>query len=113
MVSFGKAFRIGLYITLIASTFYVITWAIVYNFFLPDFMDVYTQQTLRGMAATATPAEIQETTAEMAKYKEMYKNPLFFALLTYMEILPVGLIVSLITALILKRKNRKEQMAMA
>jgi len=40
----------------------------------------------------------------MTKFGEMYKNPFFNALITYTEILPIGLIVTLISALILKRK---------
>jgi hypothetical protein len=102
VISFGKAFRIGLFIALIASTMYVISWALVYNFIMPDFMDKYAAGVLKD--TTLSPAEVQAKSAEMAKYKEMYKNPVFFALFTYMEILPVGIVVSLIIALILKRK---------
>ena len=36
IISFGKAFRIGLYITLIASTIYVVAWLIDYYVFIPD-----------------------------------------------------------------------------
>jgi hypothetical protein len=38
----------------------------------------------------------------------MYKNPFFNAMMTYIEILPAGLIVTLISSLILKRKAEKE-----
>jgi hypothetical protein len=44
-------------------------------------------------------------TKEMADFSVMYKNPFVNAGMTYMEILPVGLLVSLISALILKRKT--------
>lgn len=107
VISFGKAFKMGLLIALIASTMYVIMWAFVYNFYMPDFMDKYCAQMIENARATSTPAEIQKLTEQMNTQKEMYKNPLFFVLFTYMEILPVGLIVSLITALILKRKTVK------
>ena len=104
VISFGKAFKIGLLIALIGSTMYVIMWSIVYNFYMPDFMDKYCAQMIESAKATSTPAALQQLTEQMNTQKEMYKNPLFFVLFTYMEILPVGLIVSLITALILKRK---------
>lgn len=104
-ISFGKAFLIGLFIALIASTLYLITWAFVYHNYMPDFMDKYTAQMLEQEKATATPAQLQAKVKEMNEFKEQYKNPFFFALMTYAEILPVGLIVSLITALILKRKK--------
>ncbi len=108
VISFGKAFGMGLLITLIGSTIYVIVWAFIYNLYMPDFMDKYWAQMQKAAQASGSAAEIQETTAEMVKYKELYKNPFFFTLITYAEILPVGLLVSLITALILKRKNKPE-----
>lgn len=108
LISFGKAFLMGLYICLIASTMYVIVWAFIYNVYMPDFMEKYSEQMLKAARATGTPAELQEKTAEMAKYKELYKSPFFFTLMTYAEIIPVGLLVSLITALLLKKRNKSK-----
>ncbi|TND05368.1 MAG: hypothetical protein FD123_3661 [Bacteroidetes bacterium] len=108
VVSFGKAFRIGLYISLIASTFYVGAWLIDYYCFVPDFMDKYVAYMLdSAKAAGASAADIAKQTEEFAGYKEMYKNPLFVILLTYMEVLPIGLVIAVISALILKRKTAK------
>ncbi len=104
VISFGKAFLIGLFISLIASTMYVITWAFVHHFFMPDFMEKYAAAMIESAKLKATPAELQKTIEQMNSYKEMYKNPFFFAMFSYLEILPVGLIVSLITAFVLKRK---------
>lgn len=106
VISFGKALGMGLLIALIGSTIYVIAWAFIYNVYMPDFMDKYWAQMQKAAQASGSATEIQETTAEMVKYKELYKNPFFFTLITYAEIFPVGLLVSLITALILKRKNK-------
>ncbi len=106
LISFGKAFKIGLYIALIGSTFYVVIWAFEFHFFMPDFMEKYSKQVVDDLIKSgATQTAIDAQVAEMGKYKEMYKNPLFFALFTYMEILPVGLLVTIISALILKKKN--------
>lgn len=105
IISFGKAFRIGLYITLIASSIYVITWLIDYYFFIPDFNEKYTEQMIGKLkAGGASEAEIATKTKELVSFSALYKNPLFNALMTYMEILPVGLLVTLISSLILKQK---------
>jgi hypothetical protein len=105
-ISFGRAFKIGLYITLIASTIYVICWMVGSALFAPDFMDKYIAHALEGMKkAGASQAMIDAQMKEMAQTAEMYKNPVIKALFTYMEIVPVGLLVSLIAALVLKRKQ--------
>ena len=105
VVSFGKAFKIGIFIVLIASTMYVVSWLICYFFFIPDFLDKYGAQEIERLkTAGATAAELQIKTKEIADFETMYKNPFFNALMTYAEILPVGIIVTLISSLILKRK---------
>lgn len=110
VISFGKAFRVGLYITLVASTVYVIVWLIDNYFFIPDFMEKYSAFMIDKLRASgASQDEIAKETAEMAKMTRMYKNPFFVIVMTYIEILPVGLLISLISALILKRKVPKYQ----
>ncbi|MBK6381621.1 MAG: DUF4199 domain-containing protein [Chitinophagaceae bacterium] len=105
VISFGKAFRIGLYITLIASTIYVVAWLIDFYVFIPDFADKYAAHMLEKLKSNgASAAEITSTTQQMDSFKEMYKNPVLVVLFTYIEILPVGLLLSLIAALVLKRK---------
>jgi hypothetical protein len=107
VISFGKAFKIGLYITLVASTIYVAVWLIDYYFFMPDFIDKYTVCVLRHATSEgATSLELEKKAAEMAKFKDLYKNPLFVVLITYSEVFPIGLVVSLISAFILKRKPK-------
>ena len=106
MINFGKAFKIGLFISLIASTIYVAGWLINYYCFIPDFMDKYAAAMIaKAKASSLSADELAKKTAEMAQMKEWYKNPLFVILMTYVEILPVGLIVALISALVLKRKK--------
>jgi Protein of unknown function (DUF4199) len=104
-ITFGAAFKTGLFITLIASTMYVITWMLLYHFLMPDYMEKYITHTIEQAKASGnSEVEIQAMITEMKPYQEMYKNPLFVMLLTYAEILPLGLIVTLISSFILKRK---------
>ncbi|MES2003599.1 MAG: DUF4199 domain-containing protein [Bacteroidota bacterium] len=106
VISFGKAFKVGFFISLIASTIYVIGWLINYYCFIPDFMDKYAAAMIaKAQASGITADQLAKKTAEMAQMKEWYKSPLFVILMTYVEILPVGLLVSLISALLLKRKK--------
>src|SRR3989344_4812298 len=46
LITFWKAFKIGLFIALISSTFYVVTWLIEYYAFMPDFMEKYSEHML-------------------------------------------------------------------
>ncbi len=104
VISFGKAFKIGAWIAFVASTVYVVVWLFYYYLFVPDWIDVYTAYCLKH---TPEP-ELAAKTAEMENLREMYKNPLFVILITYAEQLPIGLVVSLVSALILKKKNKLE-----
>ncbi len=101
-ISFGKAFKTGALIALVAATMYVVVWLFYYYLFVPDFIDVYTSYVLNNCSEADLPAK----TAEMATFKELYKNPFFVILITYSEVLPIGLVVALVSALILKRKQK-------
>ena len=100
-LSFGKAFLTGFLITLIISTIYVLVWLVIlYNYF-PNFAEHYTNMAIEK----ASPEEVAKVTEEMNSFKEMYKNPILVILITYIEILPLGIVYTLISALILKKKN--------
>jgi hypothetical protein len=105
-ITFGKALRIGLLISSIASTLYVITWAIVYKNFLPDYMERYSAAMAAQAKTTLSGPELEAKLDELKKAKEMYATPLGFTLFTYAEILPVGILVSLVAALVLKKRKQ-------
>jgi len=107
IISFGKAFKTGFLIALVAATMYTVVWLIDYYVFIPEFIDKYTQHVLyEARLKGLTDSEVDLKAQEMAKFKEMYKNPLFIIVVTYLEVLPVGTIVALISALILKKKSK-------
>ena len=105
-ITFGNAFKIGILITLVASLFYVIGWMIYYHSTdsASNFLEQYMEYTATKMeAAGSTQTEIDEFKKESIDFAEMYKNPLVMAGVTLLEIFPVGLIISLLSSLILKR----------
>lgn len=113
-ISFGKAFQVGLLITLVTCAMYVIAWEITYFNFFPDFLDQYSAHVLARMrAAGETEAAIRKTATQMADMAKLYTNPLFNSAITFMEVFPVGLIMTLISAAILRRKPRREPEAEA
>ena len=101
IISFGKAFKTGFLIALVGSTIYVLVWLLYYYLFVPDFIDIYTEHVLK----TCSTSDLKSKTTEMANIKEMYKNPVFVVLITYSEVLPIGLVVALVSSLILKKKS--------
>lgn len=107
VISFGKALKVGALISLVASTIYVGVWLFEYYCIYPDFMEKYSANMIKKLDTTVmTAAEIKAKTDEINMYKEMYKNPLWVIVITYVEILiPIGLLVPIISALILKRKE--------
>jgi hypothetical protein len=105
-LTFGRAFGVGLAITLISCLFYVAAWEIVYYRFMPDFMDKYSAHVVGQLRDSgATQAAIDAKTREMADFKAMYDNPLMNAAITILEPLPVGLLVTVISAATLRRKG--------
>jgi hypothetical protein len=108
-ITFGKAFAIGISITLISCIFYVVTWEILYFNFLPDFMDKYSAYVVDKLKASgAGAAAVQAKLQELKKFKELYDKLLFNALMTFIEPLPIGLAVTLISAAMLKKKAQSQ-----
>lgn len=105
VISFGKAFKTGALMALVGSTVYVVFGLTYYYVFAPDFLDKYTLHVLSDATRNgATAAELAARKEEMNQFKELYKNPVFAVLISYTEVLPVGLIVALVSSLILKKK---------
>jgi hypothetical protein len=106
-VGFGRAFAVGGLIAVVASVCYVATWEVIYYKVTPDFMSKYEAHALaKARAAGANADEIAAKKAEMEKFAEMYENPFINVGATFMEPLPVALIVSLVTAGVLSRRKK-------
>lgn len=113
-VTFGRAFLVGLLITAIASVCYVATWQMVYYKLAPDFGEKYTTYAVnKTRKSGATDAQIAATKKEMTEFMDMYKNPLINVAITFIEPLPVGIVITLVTAGVLSRKRRDKVAAAA
>lgn len=106
-VRFGRAFAVGTLIAVVSSVCYVATWEVVYFKLAPDFMTKYTTHVLDKARAQGDSAELlARKQAEMEKFAELYSNPAINAAITFLEPLPVALIVALVSAGVLSRRRR-------
>jgi hypothetical protein len=104
-ITFGRAFAVGILITLISCVFYVVGWEIIYFKFMPDFVDKYSQHMIeKAKASGATQEAIQALLQQMKSFKAMYDNPFLNAAITFTEPFPIGLIVTLISSAVLRKK---------
>jgi sugar phosphate permease len=108
-ISFGRAFTVGILITLITCAFYVISWEILYYTVLHDFPEKYGNYLVeKSRASGATPEQMAQQQEEIKQMKALLDNPLLApAVIFISEPLPVGLVMTLISAAIL-RKRRKQ-----
>lgn len=105
-LSFGRGFQIGLLIAIISCVCYVLAWLVVYETLMPDFMEKYMADAVNRMRESGMyQAQIDEQMAEMKHYQELYKNPIYRFGLTFLEPFPVGFLVALLSALILRKKK--------
>jgi hypothetical protein len=105
-ISFGRAFSAGILIASIASLCYVATWEVIYYKFMPDFYAKYGQSAVeRARKSGKSEAEVAKVRADMDTMVRRVENPLFVAVVTFGEPFPVGLIIALVSAAVLRRKR--------
>lgn len=106
VIGFWKALGVGLGIGLVASVFYILGWELYMWQTGGTYLTDYIARTVEDMRAAGKPAaEIAKFSADMGAMAERYKNPLFRMALTLTEILPVALLVSIVSAALLRRSS--------
>jgi hypothetical protein len=104
-ISFGRAFTCGILITLITTICYVAMWEVLYFNFMPHFMDGYfAAQIHKVQSSGVDPATIAAQVAAIQRSAQLYENPFVNMAYTFIEPFPVGLIITLVSAAILRRK---------
>ena len=113
-ISFARAFAVGALITTVASVCYVATWELVASKMFPDYIEKYQARQLEKVRASgATQAQIDKEIADQKKFAELYKNPVINSAMTFLEPLPVGLVITVLTAGVLRTRRRKEEEVLA
>ena len=108
-ISFGRAFACGILITLITCVCYVAMWEILYFNFMPHFMDSYfAAQIHKVQSSGLDPATTAAQVADIQHSQQLYQNPLVNMAYTFIEPFPVGLIITLISAAILRKKTQSQ-----
>lgn len=106
VIKFGTAFKIGLGISLMAAAFYVLVWEL--NLYLTDyaFINDYTDSIINKTRESGVSAEKLEATIEkMDQMKTQYGKLWYRLPMTFTEIFPLGLLISLISATLFKNQN--------
>ncbi len=103
VIKFWPAFVIGLSVAVVASLAYVLIWEVYLALTDYRFMELYVASTLaQKKAAGVSGAEYAKLVADLEAIKRSYANPLYRLPMTFAEIFPVGVFVSLVSALVLR-----------
>ena len=104
-ISFLQGVKIGLIITLIASVMYALAWEVSY-ILMPDFSDrMWEHFADKAKKEAQNEAELKAAVQQLETWKEWYKNPLLRFGMTLMEIFPIGILITLVSAAILRKKQ--------
>lgn len=108
VITFGQGFKVGLLVTLIAAIVYVLAWEWYYQNAGQGFIENYQQVMLEQYHADGVSEnELAEIRKEMNEFAALYEKFYIRILITMLEILPVGMVVSMVAALLLKTRNIK------
>ena len=103
VIRFLPALGLGIGISAVASLVYTIAWEVSSAYSSFDFVAFYKAYMIDAVKATnPTPEALQRAIAEAEEFAVMYKNPLYRMPMTFIEMFPVGILVSLISAAILR-----------
>lgn len=103
VIRFHTALMVGLGITTVSSLTYVMVWELY--LLLTEY--AYIDDFMQSMAAPVADSEAlsADAAADLAAIEEQYRNPLFRLPITFLEVFPPGLLVSLVTASVLRNSG--------
>ena len=106
VIRFWPAFGLGLGISAVAGVFYVLAWEAALAVTHMDFAGDYARALIeRQKAGGMTGEALAKFTADMERFKAEYADPLYRLPMTFAEIFPVGVLVSLVSAGLLRNSR--------
>ncbi len=106
-ITFGRALAVGTLMMLLSCACYVAMWEVLLLTVEKNFAHDYTASLVhQAQQSGLQGAALDRRIADARKFETTYNNPLYSAAITLLEPLPVGLIMALVTAGILRRKPR-------
>ena len=106
-INFNTGFRVGILVSLVASLCYVAGWMIYFYFIETSFVEKYTAYYFKVIESGGfTPAEIAKQKQDFSLSMEQYKNPFVMMLYTLLKVFPLGLIVTILCSMLMKRTEK-------
>lgn len=106
IIRFWPAFGMGVAMSFIAGILYVVAWEAAVAVTHTDFAGSYSAAMIEQQRAKGVSAEeLARFVAEMERFKVQYANPLFRLPMVFIEIFPVGVLVSLVSAGLLRNRR--------
>lgn len=105
-IGFGRAFAVAALISVVASLCYVATWEVIYWKLTPDFGTKYQAHILDKARKNGESEDaIARKKTELDGFLKLYENPAINVAITFLEPLPVAMVVSLVSAGVLRRRR--------
>ena len=101
VVRFLPALGVGLGISAVASILYAMAWEISSAYSSFDFIAYYKAYMVEA-AKGGSPDQVNEAIANAEAFEKMYRNPLYRIPMVFVEMFPVGVLISLISAAVLR-----------
>ena len=106
VIKFWPAFGLGLGISFVAGIIYVVAWETTVAVTHSDFAGTYANALIAQERSKGVTGEaLAKFTAGMERFKTQYSNPFYRLPMTFIEIFPIGVLVSLVSAGLLRNSR--------
>jgi hypothetical protein len=106
ILSFGQGMKIGVLIVLIPALVFGVFDILYVTVINPGFMETYYQHSLTQLQQSLPAADFEKEKVKLQAQMDMFSNPVVNGLVMALTVFMIGLIVTVISSLILRRSGR-------